>query len=721
MTLHSTDETERRQPLASMHYKTDKEVAAAAVAAAQDDLPQDLSLNKRNGDCWVWNRTTDHSIANIMKRFADESREEEEGMDRKRQRVENIVHSICPRTTARMWEIPVPPANGSLGVGAPEGKRPRKGNRKQVQPQQHDVTVTAALDAGSCHSDEGAGGTADDNDHDVDGSFADDSTQSYVGSDDSGSGGGAGSCAEGSSSGGVSEGPPEPHGGSGAAPAASGAACSGGEDEEKRSLRHQLRLAKRQLRTAQRKCRALCEQRQRDVGASSGGGRLEALVRCLPTLQQQQQQHHNNHHHHQAAAVSGTDHFLRLLRAEISAAVNEAVLSSMEKLVAVASAAGSYPLSPDQPPPLQQQQQVMALGSRPPGHAAAGLLHRSPSPSSYADDDRCRPEAGGCMDLKYGSVAAANSATMAAYHRSFHPYLMQLSTDDITTDAVMDHPLSHIGKEKKKRTKVTDTRLSPRAAKALMTEVRPGDAVDRLQQQCQGPLLAAASPLSPLPTSVAIRNPTLGGLCNGGLVSLQAGLSAAGGSCGGEERSLSRSSECSVDHEGADGSDMGSQNGRTSTLTPLHLRKAKLMFFYVRYPSSVLLKAFFPDIRFNKNNTAQLVKWFSNFREFYYIQMEKYARQAIAEGIRAEEITVSVDSELYKILNLHYNRNNQIEVPRSYRAVVEATLKEFLKAISAGKDQEQSWKKPIYKIIARLDDMVPDFFKSQNWLEQLTD
>jgi hypothetical protein len=52
----------------------------------------------------------------------------------------------------------------------------------------------------------------------------------------------------------------------------------------------------------------------------------------------------------------------------------------------------------------------------------------------------------------------------------------------------------------------------------------------------------------------------------------------------------------------------------TSTLSPMHLRKAKLMFFYVRYPSSAVLKMFFPDIKFNKNNTAQLVKWFSNFR-----------------------------------------------------------------------------------------------------------
>ena len=53
---------------------------------------------------------------------------------------------------------------------------------------------------------------------------------------------------------------------------------------------------------------------------------------------------------------------------------------------------------------------------------------------------------------------------------------------------------------------------------------------------------------------------------------------------------------------------------QSSTLTPMHLRKAKLMFFWVRYPSSSVLKTFFPDVKFNKNNTAQLVKWFSNFR-----------------------------------------------------------------------------------------------------------
>lgn len=43
--------------------------------------------------------------------------------------------------------------------------------------------------------------------------------------------------------------------------------------------------------------------------------------------------------------------------------------------------------------------------------------------------------------------------------------------------------------------------------------------------------------------------------------------------------------------------------------------------------------------------------------------MEKYARQALSEGINnADDIHVSGESEIYRVLNLHYNRNNHIEV-----------------------------------------------------------
>jgi len=46
-------------------------------------------------------------------------------------------------------------------------------------------------------------------------------------------------------------------------------------------------------------------------------------------------------------------------------------------------------------------------------------------------------------------------------------------------------------------------------------------------------------------------------------------------------------------------------------------------------------------------------------------------------------------------------------------------MREFFKAIQAVKDAEPSWKKAIYKIIARLDEQVPDYFRTPNFLEHL--
>lgn len=52
---------------------------------------------------------------------------------------------------------------------------------------------------------------------------------------------------------------------------------------------------------------------------------------------------------------------------------------------------------------------------------------------------------------------------------------------------------------------------------------------------------------------------------------------------------------------------------------------------------------------------------------------------------------------------------------------MQAALREFFLSIATEKDQEQSWKKAIYKVIARLDEVVPEYFKSSNWLEHLSD
>ena len=43
--------------------------------------------------------------------------------------------------------------------------------------------------------------------------------------------------------------------------------------------------------------------------------------------------------------------------------------------------------------------------------------------------------------------------------------------------------------------------------------------------------------------------------------------------------------------------------------------------------------------------------------------MEKYARQALSEGVKSDQdLHIHEDSELYRVLNVHYNRNNHIEV-----------------------------------------------------------
>uniref|UniRef100_UPI00358F05A3 prospero homeobox protein 1 n=1 Tax=Myxine glutinosa TaxID=7769 RepID=UPI00358F05A3 len=155
-------------------------------------------------------------------------------------------------------------------------------------------------------------------------------------------------------------------------------------------------------------------------------------------------------------------------------------------------------------------------------------------------------------------------------------------------------------------------------------------------------------------------------------------------------------------------------------LTPNHLKKAKLMFFYTRYPSSNMLKVYFPDVKFNRCITSQLIKWFSNFREFYYIQMEKFARQVLTDGTTStDDLAVTRDSEILRVINIHYNKANDFEVPDRFLEVANVTFREFFTAIQAGKDADPSWKKAIYKIICKLDSDVPEIFRSPNCLQEL--
>ncbi|XP_031449751.1 prospero homeobox protein 2 [Phasianus colchicus] len=155
-------------------------------------------------------------------------------------------------------------------------------------------------------------------------------------------------------------------------------------------------------------------------------------------------------------------------------------------------------------------------------------------------------------------------------------------------------------------------------------------------------------------------------------------------------------------------------------LTPGHLKKAKLMFFFTRYPSSALLRSYFLDVQFSRCINSQLIKWFSNFREFYYIQVEKFARQALLEGVtEATALHVSRDSELFRTLNMHYNKGNDFQVPSCFLEVASLTLQEFFSAVRAGRDADPSWKKPIYKIISKLDSHIPEVFKAVGCSQEL--
>ncbi|XP_075940767.1 prospero homeobox protein 2-like [Anarhichas minor] len=147
-------------------------------------------------------------------------------------------------------------------------------------------------------------------------------------------------------------------------------------------------------------------------------------------------------------------------------------------------------------------------------------------------------------------------------------------------------------------------------------------------------------------------------------------------------------------------------------LTTNHLKKAKHMFFYTRYPSSLVLKMCFYDVQFTRCITSQLIKWFSNFREFYYIQMEKFARHALIGVADVRSLTVGRESELFRALNMHYNKANDFQVPDRFLEVAEITLREFYVAVSMGRDCDPSWKKAIYKVICKLDSDVPAEFKS---------
>nr|CAH8839807.1 unnamed protein product [Trichobilharzia regenti] len=155
-----------------------------------------------------------------------------------------------------------------------------------------------------------------------------------------------------------------------------------------------------------------------------------------------------------------------------------------------------------------------------------------------------------------------------------------------------------------------------------------------------------------------------------------------------------------------------SNHTRTTTLSAVHLKKAKMMFMYSRYPTSSLLKSYFPEVIFNRGSTAQLVKWFSNFREFFYIQIEKFVRQQKAAGLKkADDIMLSREHELIRSMEMHFNKGDEIETPKEFLDAIQITVWEFADAVLNSRDANPAWKKSIYKKISMLDVQFPEFFR----------
>lgn len=60
-----------------------------------------------------------------------------------------------------------------------------------------------------------------------------------------------------------------------------------------------------------------------------------------------------------------------------------------------------------------------------------------------------------------------------------------------------------------------------------------------------------------------------------------------------------------------------------------------------------------------------------------------------------------------------------LQVPGRFLEVASLTLQEFFSAVRAGKDADPSWKKPIYKIIFKLDSDIPEGFKAAGCSQEL--
>lgn len=181
-------------------------------------------------------------------------------------------------------------------------------------------------------------------------------------------------------------------------------------------------------------------------------------------------------------------------------------------------------------------------------------------------------------------------------------------------------------------------------------------------------------------------------------------------------------------------------------LTPSQLQKAELMFFWSRYPDSMLLKTYFPEIQ-DENQLFLLERRFCGFRYIFYNQIERFAWQAINENVNSvDDLRVNRKSEIFKVFKSLFNRNNNINIPDEFLQVIEYTLREYFCHIQSSKNakierppkkvtltrklrdilglqkvkneikNEATWEHFISTAVSKMDETVPEYFKSSDFL-----
>lgn len=97
--------------------------------------------------------------------------------------------------------------------------------------------------------------------------------------------------------------------------------------------------------------------------------------------------------------------------------------------------------------------------------------------------------------------------------------------------------------------------------------------------------------------------------------------------------------------------------------------------------------------------------------------MEKYARQAVSEGIKSpEDLHISGDSEIYRVLNLHYNRNNHIEV--SVLPITQSAHRSICIVLCRIQSKLKSWIDTIF-IIAFNENLIANKLNSPTFTSKI--